>query len=498
MSSITDRNGEERLYTAEPRVVRLFIDGKWREPLQPEYSVVTNPATGEIVARAAKASARDVEDAVESACSAFSQWARTAPSKRAELLRRAADILERRKEEIARILTMEHGKPLKDALGEITWSVSVLRFYAEESTRIFGEALQCNDPNRRSLVIKQPVGVVAAIAPWNFPVDLLTWKVAPALAAGCTVVAKPASNTPVSPSMLVECFDEAGLPPGVLNFITGPGSTVGNALVGDPRVAKVAFTGSTQVGLEIAEQAAKHLAHVTLELGGHAPLIVLDDADIDKAVREGVRRSFSHTGQICHSVNIILLSEKIAGEFTSKFVNATRSLVVADGLVNPNADMGPLTTRSGLETVERHIADAVAKGARILAGGKRMTAPPFDRGLFFEPTVLDGVRPNMLVFNEETFGPVAPICSFKTVEEAIELANGTKYGLAAYVYTRSLSSAFRVAEALQAGSVGVNNCSVVQLNAPYGGWKMSGLGNELSHHGIDAYLLMKHIAFDLS
>lgn len=498
MHKICNQNREERRSTAEPKTVRLFINGRWCQPPQPEYSEVSNPATGEIIAKVVAARIQDVNDAVESACAAFPKWSKTAPRERAKLLRRTADVLERRQEEIARVLTMEHGKPLKDSYGEISWSVSILRFYAEESTRIFGEVLQCDNTHRRSLVAKQPVGVVAAIAPWNFPVDLLVWKIAPALAAGCTVVSKPASYTPVSPGMLVECFAEAGLPPGVLNFITGPGPTVGNALAGHPNIAKVAFTGSTEVGLEIAGQAAKHLARVTLELGGHAPLIVLDDADIDKAVKDGLRRSFSHTGQICHSINIILLSEEIADEFTSKFADATRYLVVADGLGNPNADMGPLTTQSGLKTVERHMDDAVKKGAKILTGGRRMTQPPFDRGLFFEPTVIDGVTPDMMVFSEETFGPIAPICRFKTVEEAISLANATRYGLVAYVYTRDLSLAFTVAEALQAGSVGVNNCSVVQINAPYGGFKMSGLGTELSHHGIEAYLLMKHIAFDLS
>lgn len=476
---------------------KLLINGAWVDSSDGGVSYVINPARGTIVGEAPVATAEDIDRAIEAARRAFKLWAATPSAERSKILKKAADFLEERAAAIAPVLTAEHGKPLKDARGELAWSASVLRFFAEEAVRISGEVLEGPTPSRRSLVIKQPIGVTAAIAPWNFPVDLLCWKLAPALAAGCTVVAKPASQTPLAAYLFMQCLVDAGVPEGVVNFVTGPGRAVGHALVSDPRISKVAFTGSTKVGMDIARAAAPNMTKVSLELGGHAPLIVLADADIDKAVREGVRRSFSHTGQICHSVNLILLEKPIANEFIDKFVAATRRLRVGDGLEMPDADMGPMTTEDGLRTVESHVADAVSKGAKVLLGGRRLSEPPYDKGLFYEPTVLTGITPDMIIAQEETFGPVAPIAIFEDLDEALEFANATRYGLVAYVYTRDLAKAFTVAEKLEAGSVGVNNCSVCQVNAPYGGWKQSGLGVELSHHGIEEYLRKKHIAIDL-
>ncbi|MFO7171955.1 MAG: NAD-dependent succinate-semialdehyde dehydrogenase [Bacillota bacterium] len=480
-------------YLAESR---LLINGKWIDPEGDRWSEVRNPATGEVIGRAACATAAQVDQAVAAARAAFPGWAALPARERGRLLERVREKVAERQEEIARLITLENGKPLKDARGEVGWTMELLRFYAAEAERVAGTVPPAYQANRRSLVIWQPVGVVAAITPWNFPVDLMSWKLAPALAAGCTVVAKPAPNTPLAAALFAECFRAAGIPPGVVNFVTG-GVEVGQALVRHPQVDKVSFTGSTQVGKQIMASAAEHLAKVTLELGGHAPVIICDDADLDKAIPYTLRRSFSHAGQICHSINHILVHKAIAEEYIERFVAAARRLRVGDGLQVPDADLGPMATPEVLQKVEEHVRDALEKGATLLLGGHRLTEPPYDRGLFYAPTVLTGITPEMRIAREETFGPVAPITVVRDDEEALALANSTAYGLVAYLFTRSLDRAFRLAERLEAGTVGVNNCATVQLNAPYGGWKQSGLGVELGPEGIREYLRLKHVAIEL-
>ncbi|RME43806.1 MAG: aldehyde dehydrogenase family protein, partial [Chloroflexi bacterium] len=363
----------------------------------------------------------------------------------------------------------------------------------EEGRRLYGTHFEGDGGATHSFTLKQPIGVVAAITPWNFPVDLLSWKVGPALAVGCTVVVKPPSEAPLAAIEFLRCFHEAGLPPGVINIVTGPGSQVGAELVTNPLSRKIAFTGSTETGVWIAREAARHLKRVTLELGGSAPFIVCRDADLDLAVPQALRRSFSHTGQICISVNRIFVQQEVASAFTERFAEAASRLRVADGLAVPDADMGPMISEQGRQTVREHVADAVKKGARVLTGGKEPDGPEFARGFFYLPTVLTDVTPDMRVMQEETFGPVAPIATFHTLDEGIEMANNSRYGLAAYVFTRDLDTAMYAAGRLEAGGVGININDITDIRGPFGGWKASGLGRELGEPGLDSYLEWKHV-----
>ena len=476
---------------------RLLIGGEWQDPDADQWTDVVNPATGEGIGRAAGATAEQGAAAVAAARAAFPAWAARPARERGQWLERVRELVGQRQEQIARLITLENGKPLKDALGEIAWTMELLRFYAAEAERVAGSMPSAYQENRRSLVLHQPVGVVAAIAPWNFPVDLLSWKLAPALAAGCTVVAKPAPNTPLAAAAFLDCFVAAGVPAGVVNYLTGSTAVVGEGLVRHPGVNKVAFTGSTAVGKRIAAVAAENLTRVGLELGGHAPVLILEDADLDKAVPYTVRRSFSHAGQICHSINHILVHAAVADAYIERFLAAARRLRVGNGLEMPDADLGPLATADGLRRMDAHVSDALARGARLLLGGHRMTEPPYDRGYFYAPTVISGVTPDMQVAREETFGPIAPITVVGDEEEALALANGTAYGLVAYLFTRDLNRAICLSERLEAGTIGLNNCSAVQLNAPYGGWKQSGFGLELSSEGIQEYLKVKHVTVEL-
>ncbi len=471
--------------------VGLLVNGQWvtdREILE-----VINPANEEVVGTAAMAEPEDVDAAVEAAVRAFPGWSRTSPSQRAGLLRRSAELVRERQEVMARLLTLEQGKPLKDARGELQASADAFEYYAEEARRIFGRVIPTDAPNRRSFVIQQPVGPVAAVGPWNYPVLLLAWKVAPALAAGCTVVVKPPSRTPLAVSRFLQCLVDAGMPPGVVNSVIGPGGRVGAALVQHPGIRKIAFTGETQTGKEILRMASGGLKRVSLELGGHCPLLVFPDADLNAAARGACYRAFRNMGQVCNAVNRVYVHRSVYDAFVERFVAHTRALRIGPGLEDP--DLGPMTTREGLEKTVEHIEDARVKGARVVYGGH----PPegFSRGYFFTPTVLVDVNHSMKVMREETFGPVAPIMPFDQLEEALQLANDSPYGLLAYVYTRDLRTAFVVAEGLEAGTVGVNNVVGGEVPFPYGGWKESGLGIELSHEGLEEYLLTKHIRVDL-
>lgn len=471
----------------------MLIKGEWISTTSGGTIPAYNPATGELAGEVPKAGSDEANAACEAAAEAFRSWRSVLPRARRDLLARAAALLRERAEEMARTLTAEQGKPLSEARGEIKAAIQAVDYYAEAALRIKGELLPPSAAGVRNLVIRQPVGPVVAISPWNYPVLLTAWKVAPALAAGCTVVVKPASQTPLAATAFVKCLADAGAPAGVVNVVTGPGNSVGNVLVSHPLIRKISLTGETGTGKTIMKAAADTVKRLTLELGGHCPMIVAADADLEAAVKEGVYRSFRNMGQICNAINRIYVEQPVYDEFVRKFAEHTRRLVIGDGLENPEADLGPMANASGLETVKAHVADAVEKGARLLHGGNRPAGEKYARGHFIEPAVLADVNHSMLVMTEETFGPVAPIMPVKDLDEAVALANDSIYGLVAYVYTRDLAKGWRIAEALEAGTVGINNVSGGEVDFPYGGWKQSGFGVELSEQGLYEYMAIKHI-----
>jgi succinate-semialdehyde dehydrogenase/glutarate-semialdehyde dehydrogenase len=474
----------------------LLINGEWRSSADGATQPVTNPANGDTIAMIAQAATADVQAALQAATDAFPVWSGLSARERARIMHDAMDIFRRNLEAATRLLTLEHGKPLNDSIKECSYSADVIDFYAEEGRRIDGAHFAGDLGPTHSFVLKQPIGVVAAITPWNFPVDLLAWKLGPGLAAGCTFVIKPPSEAPLAATAFVRAFVEAGIPPGVLNVVTGPGRTVGAELVTNPLSRKIAFTGSTATGLWIAEQAARQLKAVTLELGGSAPFVVCDDADLDIAVPEALRRSYSHTGQICISVNRIFVQRPVYEKFVTRFAEAANKLrVTADGLAEPDADMGPMINEAGLQTVQQHVADAVERGAAVLTGGKKPDGPQYAKGFFYLPTVLTNVDREMRVMREETFGPVAPIAMFDTLEEGIALANDTPYGLAAYVYTNDLDRAVYAAQHLRAGGVGINVNDITDMRGPFGGMKQSGIGRELGQPGLDSFMEVKHVRY---
>ncbi|HDH09729.1 MAG TPA: NAD-dependent succinate-semialdehyde dehydrogenase [Chloroflexi bacterium] len=478
------------------KAVQMLIDGDWRSAESTYY--VFNPANiDEVVAEVALGTRRDAQEAIEAAYRAFASWARTSPFERAELLKKAATIVMERIEEIARLLTLENGKPLKDSRKEIGFAARVLQYYAEEATRIFGEWVPTISPSIRSIVIRQPVGVAGLIVPWNFPVDLLAWKLGPALAAGCTVVIKPSSEAPVAATEFARAVNDAGFPPGVINVVPGRASEVGTELVENPKVAKLAFTGETETGKHILEKAARHLKRVSLELGGNAPAIVCDDAPLEVAIPGCVRRAFSHMGQICISINRVYVLEGVADAFIKGVLEATAKIKIGNGL-NPETDLGPMFREELRQRTKEHIKDALEKGARLLYGGREPEGEEYKKGFFFTPTVLVDVDHRMRIMREETFGPVMPIMVVRSLEEAVSLANDTRYGLAAYVFTKDLSRAIDLTERLEAGGVAVNVNDVTELQAPFGGWKQSGIGRELSRHALDGYLEYKHIRIGLA
>ena len=478
------------------KAVQMLIDGDWRSAESTYY--VFNPANiDEVVAEVALGTRRDAQEAIEAAYRAFASWARTSPFERAELLKKAATIVMERIEEIARLLTLENGKPLKDSRKEIGFAARVLQYYAEEATRIFGEWVPTISPSVRSIVIRQPVGVAGLIVPWNFPVDLLAWKLGPALAAGCTVVVKPSSEAPVAATEFARAVNDAGFPPGVINVVPGRASEVGAELVENPKVAKLAFTGETETGKYILEKAARHVKRVSLELGGNAPAIVCDDAPLEVAIPGCVRRAFSHMGQICISINRVYVLEGIADAFIEGVLEATAKIKIGNGL-DPETELGPMFREELRQRTKEHIEDALEKGARLLYGGSEPEGEEYKKGFFFTPTVLVDVDHRMRIMREETFGPVMPIMVVRSLEEAVSLANDTRYGLAAYVFTKDLSRAIDLTERLEAGGVAVNVNDVTELQAPFGGWKQSGIGRELSRHALDGYLEYKHIRIGLA
>jgi succinate-semialdehyde dehydrogenase / glutarate-semialdehyde dehydrogenase len=473
----------------------LLINNRWQASQDGKTRPVINPAYNRPVREIAEASVADIDAAVVAAQAAFPRWAATSGRERAALMHKAMDIFRAQYlDECARVLTQENGKPLNDSLKEVRYTADVIDFYADEARRITGSHFAGDMGATHSFVLKQPLGVVAAILPWNFPVDLLAWKIGPGLAAGCTFVVKPSEEAPLSVLLFVQAFLDAGLPEGVLNVVTG-GGAVGAALVDHPGIDKVAFTGSVETGVKIAQSAAKTMKRTTLELGGSAPCVVFADADLEAAVKGALRRCYSHTGQICISVNRIFVQESIFEAYVERFKDlVTRLTIAADGLQEPNADMGPMINAAAVEKVRQHVQDATAQGGRVVMGGEVPQDAKFSTGgFYYAPTVIVDVTPGMRVMREETFGPVAPIAPFRTFDEAIQLANSTPYGLAAYLYTRSLDTAFHAARALRCGGVGINVNDITDIRGPFGGAKLSGIGRELGEPGLESYLETKHI-----
>ncbi|QDX81680.1 succinate-semialdehyde dehydrogenase (NADP(+)) [Denitratisoma sp. DHT3] len=462
---------------------QAHVDGQWIDGAGGGFDV-RDPATGALLGTVPDLGRAQTEVAIRAAADAWPDWRRRTARERGAVLRRWCELILTHQEDLARLLTAEQGKPLAEARGEIAYGASFIEWFAEEGKRVYGETIPATAPDRRLLVRKTPVGVCAAITPWNFPSAMLTRKVGAALAAGCTMVAKPAELTPFSALALAELGARAGLPPGVFNVITSADpQTVGQVLCASPTVRKLSFTGSTEVGKLLLRQCADTVKKVSLELGGNAPFIVFDDADLDLAVRGAVASKYRNAGQTCVCANRLLIQDGIYDEFARRLAVAVAELAVGDGR-DPASRIGPLIEAAAVSKVEAHVRDALDKGARLLAGGARHALG----GNFFQPTILADVTPAMRIAREETFGPVAPLFRFRDEAEAIRLANDTEYGLAAYFYSRDVARVFRVAEALEYGMVGINESAISTEVAPFGGMKESGLGREGSRHGIEDYL----------
>jgi succinate-semialdehyde dehydrogenase/glutarate-semialdehyde dehydrogenase len=465
-----------------------YIDGAWVNAKSGATIDVDNPATGEIVGTVPKCGAGETRTAIEAADKALPAWRKKTAKERAAVVRRWFDLMMENQEDLARLMTIEQGKPLTESKDEVLYAASFLEWFAEEAKRVYGDTIPGHQADKRIVVIKQPMGVVACITPWNFPLAMITRKAGPALASGCTVVLKPASQTPFSALALAELAARAGVPKGVLNVVTGSASEIGGEMTSNPIVKKLSFTGSTEVGKLLMEQCARTVKKVSLELGGNAPFIVFDDADIDAAVEGAMASKYRNNGQTCVCVNRIYVQDGVYDAFAQKLSAAVGKLSPMNGL-EPGATQGPLIDDKAVLKVEEHIADATKKGARIVAGGQRHERG----GRFFQPTVLVDVTPSMMVAREETFGPVAPLFRFKTEDEALAMANDTEFGLAAYFYGRDIGRVWRVAEALESGMVGINTGLITTEVAPFGGVKESGLGREGSKYGIEEFLEIKYL-----
>jgi succinate-semialdehyde dehydrogenase/glutarate-semialdehyde dehydrogenase len=449
---------------------------------------VNNPATGEAIAKVPALSAKEAKQAVEAAAKALPAWAAKTAKERSAILKTWFRLIIENREDLAVIMTSEQGKPLTEARGEIDYAAGFIEFFAEEAKRLYGETIPSPWPNSRILVLRQPAGVVSAITPWNFPAAMITRKVGPALAAGCTAVVKPASATPLTALALAALGEEAGIPPGVLNLITGKSGPIGEVLTTHEKVRVVTFTGSTEIGKQLMRQAAEGVKKVGLELGGNAPFLIFDDADLDAAVAGTMQSKFRNMGQTCVCANRIYAQDGIYDAYVEKLTQAVRQLKVGDGL-SEGVTQGPLINQSAVEKVEDHIKDALSKGASVKLGGKRHALG----GTFFEPTVLSGVTQDMKIAKEETFGPVAAVFRFKSEEEGIAYANDTEFGLASYFYARDIGRIFRVAEALEYGIVGVNAGAISSEVVPFGGVKESGIGREGSRHGVEEFTELKYV-----
>ncbi|HID06198.1 MAG TPA: NAD-dependent succinate-semialdehyde dehydrogenase [Armatimonadetes bacterium] len=474
----------------------MLIDGKWVESSSGMRVGIINPATEEVIIEVPYGSREDARHAIDAAYKAFQTWSQTTPYERHDILIRVAQLIHERLDDIARVLTMEVGKPLSESQGELKATAGIFEWFAEEGKRIYGEVIPPSVPTKRHIVIRQPVGVCVAIVPWNFPVALMARKVAPALAAGCTAIVRPATQAPLAIMELMKCLVDAGIPAGVVQLITGPADELTDELLCDMRVRKIGFTGSTEVGRQLMAKAAAQIKRISLELGGQAPVLVFPDVDVDKAAQLTVRAKFRNMGQVCISPNRIYVHEDIADAFIEKCVQYASALRIGNGL-EPDTDVGPLFDRATLEKVERHLQDALAKGAKILCGGKRPSGEQFERGFWFEPTVLRDVKHDMLLTCEETFGPLLPIVTFNDTDAVIEQANSTPYGLASFLLTNDMRTAIYVAERLETGIVGIWDFTPAAAQCPFGGVKQSGLGRECGWEGIHEYLETKYISINL-
>jgi succinate-semialdehyde dehydrogenase/glutarate-semialdehyde dehydrogenase len=467
---------------------QCYINGQWVDAKNQTTYPVTNPFNNTLLGTVPNCGRKETRIAIEAAAIALKKWQTYTAKERCHLMIRWADLIDKNKEDLAILMTLEQGKPITESRGEIEYANSFIKWFAEEARRVYGDIIPSNKSGQHLLVMKQAIGVCAAITPWNFPAAMITRKCAPAIAAGCTVVIKPAEDTPFSALALAVLAEEAGIPAGVINVITGDAESIGRELTTNPIVRKFSFTGSTAVGKLLMKQCASTIKKISLELGGNAPFIVFDDADIDAAVAGAMLCKFRNTGQTCVSANRIYVQERVHEEFTAKFLNAVKGLHVGNGM-DEGAQQGPLINSAAIQKITEHLEDAVSKGAKILCGGK----PLSENTLFFEPTVLTNANWTMRLAMEETFGPVAAIFRFNTEDEAIHMANDTEFGLASYFYSRDIGRIWRVATALEYGMVGINEGLISTEVAPFGGYKESGIGREGSKYGIEEYLEIKYL-----
>ena len=483
-------DAKTKIPLGDPALFRrqCYVNGGWIDAQSGGVLEVDNPATGEIIGTVPALGAEETRDAIEAADAAWPTWRSRPAKERANLMRRWFELMMAHREDLAMLMTSEQGKPLAESRGEIAYAASFVEWFAEEGKRVYGDVIDHPLPGKRIVVLKQPIGVVASITPWNFPAAMITRKCAPALAAGCPVVIRPASQTPFSALALAALAERAGIPPGVINVVTGPSGPMGVELTSNPTVRKLSFTGSTEVGKLLMSQCASTVKKVSLELGGNAPFIVFDDADLDAAVAGAMASKYRNAGQTCVCANRLLVQDGIHDAFAAKMAEAVKGLKVGNGLED-GTQQGPLIDMRAVEKVEEHIADATAKGAKVAAGGGRHALG----GSFFQPTLLTGVTPAMAVAREETFGPVAPLFRFSTEDEAVRMANDTEFGLAAYFYSRDVGRVWRVSEGLEYGIVGVNEGIISNEVAPFGGVKESGIGREGSKYGIDDFIEIKYL-----
>ena len=467
---------------------QCYINGSWLDADSGESVDVTNPATGEKLGTVPNMGAEETRSAIEAAEEAFAVWRQTTAHEKARVLRRWFELMLEHKEDLSILMTAEQGKPIRESRGEIDYAADYIEWFAEEARRVYGDTIPAESNDKRIVVLKQPVGVTAAITPWNFPAAMITRKAAPALAVGCTMVVKPATATPYSALALAELGERAGFPPGAFSVLTGSARAIGGELTGNPIVRKLTFTGSTEIGKVLIQQCADTVKKLSMELGGNAPFIVFEDADLDAAVEGTIASKFRNTGQTCVCTNRLLVQDGVYDAFAAKLAEVVSKMKVGHGM-EEDTDQGPLIDVGAMEIVETHVQDAVAKGGTIVTGGKRHQLG----GSFFEPTVVTGATPEMKVAKEETFGPLAPLFRFKTEKEAIQMANDTEFGLASYFYTRDVGRIFRVAEALEYGIVGINSGAISAANVPFGGVKESGFGREGSKYGMEDYLEIKYL-----
>jgi succinate-semialdehyde dehydrogenase / glutarate-semialdehyde dehydrogenase len=480
--------------TATASLRRMFIDGKWVEAEGGGTLGVINPATEEVIAEVAYGTRADARRAVEAAAKALPGWMKLTAYDRAKVLKKTAELMRDRADAIARTLTTEQGKPVAESKAEVLHSADTFEWFAEEGKRAYGQVIPNSLPGKRHMTIKHPVGVVAAISPWNFPVTLQARKIAPALAAGCTIVSRPASQTPLCLIQVFECMVEAGLPPGVANLIIGPAQEMADEFLENPAVRKISFTGSTEVGKQLMRAAADQLKRLSLELGGHAPFIVFPDADPEVGAKIAVTGKFRNNGQVCIAPSRFYVHKDVSKKFTEATVDFAKSLKLGNGL-DPGVEVGPMFEKKNLQQTVELVEDAKGCGAKVLTGGKR--SDRFDKGYFFEPTVLTGITGKEKMMTEEPFAPVMPILDFGKLDDVIRAANDTRYGLAAYVFTNDLTVAWKMAEGIEAGIIGINDPVPATPQAPFGGMKESGLGRELAHEGLEAYLETKYVAIKL-